>query len=173
MTRLRDTAITGQFIYGQTFEEFKVGDSRTTNTGGDPRDMDPVLVPGLYYVRPVFDDEWRLGLTLNAPGGFGAGNGPNWAGRYYSDQFNLVFLAATGTLARRVTPWLSLGAGLTIQYAGAESTTQAVNPGPDDPDAKLDMEADGIGLGVIASTLLDISDQTRFGITWHSRVRGQ
>ena len=109
MTRLKDTAITGQFVYGTTFEEFKVDESRTTMSGGNPRDMDPVMVPSLYYVRPIFDEQWRLGLTLNAPGGFGAGNGPNWAGRYYSDQSNLVFLAATGTLARRVTPWLSLG----------------------------------------------------------------
>jgi long-chain fatty acid transport protein len=170
MTRLKDAAITGQFIYGTTFEEFKVDESRTTMSGGNPRDMDPVMVPSIYYVRPIFDDEWRLGLTLNAPGGFGAGNGPNWAGRYYSDQSSLVFIAATGTLARRVTPWLSLGGGLTVQYTGANSTTQARNPGPTDPDAKLEMDADGVGLGLVASALFDISDNTRFGITWHSET---
>ena len=60
-------------------------------SGGNPRDMDPVMVPSFYYVRPVFDDEWRLGLTLNAPGGFGAGNGPNWAGRYYSDELETFY----------------------------------------------------------------------------------
>ena len=170
MTRLEGPSLTGQMIYGTTFEEFKVDDSLTTTDGGNPRDMDPVIVPSLYYVRPIFDDDWRLGLTLNAPGGFGAGNGPNWAGRYYSDQFNLVFVAATGTLARRVTPWLSLAGGLTVQYMSANSTTQAINPGPTDADAKLEMDADGVGLGLIAGALFDISDRTRFGITWHSET---
>ena len=170
MTRLKDPALTGQLIYGTTFEKFKVDESRTTPSGGNPRDVDPLIVPSLYYVRPIFDDDWRLGLTLNAPGGFGAGNGPNWAGRYYSDQSNLIFVAATATLARRVTPWLSLGGGLSVQYISADSTTQALNPGPDEPDAKLEMDADGTGLGYVASALFDISDQTRLGVIWHSET---
>ena len=130
MPRLEGSNFAGQLIYGQSFQTFQNDDSVTTNSGGDPRDPDPVIVPSLYYVRPIFNDDWRLGLTLNAPGGFGAGNGPNWAGRYYSDQFSLIFLAATATLARRVTPWLSLGAGVSVQYTSADSTTQVVDPGP-------------------------------------------
>ncbi len=168
MTRLEGSNFAGQLIYGRSFQTFQNDDSVTTNSGGDPRDPDPVIVPSLYYVRPIFNDDWRLGLTLNAPGGFGAGNGPNWAGRYYSDQFSLIFLAATATLARRVTPWLSLGAGVSVQYTSADSTTQVLDPGPG--DAKLEVDADGAAPGYIASALFDISDRTRFGITWHSET---
>jgi long-chain fatty acid transport protein len=170
MARIDGSAFAGQLIYGTRFSSFNVDDSVTTNTGGDPRDQDPVIVPSLYYVRPIFGDDWRLGLTLNAPGGFGTGNGPNWAGRYYSDQFSLIFLAATATLARRVTPWLSLGGGVSYQYSSTEATTQALNPNPGDPDAKLEVDADGADFGYIASALFDLSDRTRFGVTWHSET---
>jgi len=170
MPRIDGSAFAGQLIYGTRFSSFNTDPNRTTTAGGDPRDPKPVIVPSLYYVRPIFNEDWRLGLTLNAPGGFGAANGPNWAGRYYSDQFSLIFLAATATLARRVTPWLSLGGGASVQYTSSDATTQVVNPGPTDPDAKLDVDADGADLGYIASALFDLSDRTRFGVTWHSET---
>ncbi|MGI9330422.1 MAG: OmpP1/FadL family transporter [Gammaproteobacteria bacterium] len=170
MTRLDGSEFAGQLIYGTRFSSFNVDDSVTTNTGGDPRDEDGVFVPSFYFVRPVFNDDWRLGLTLNAPGGFGASNGPNWAGRYYSDQFSLIFIAATATLARRVTPWLSVGGGLSYQYSSTESQTQVVNADPGDPDAKLDVDAEGGDFGYVASALVDLSSRTRFGVTWHSET---
>ena len=79
MVRLEGSNLATQLIYGQTEASFQT-DDRTTTAGGDPRDNDPVLVPSLYYVRPIFDENWRLGFTLNVPGGFGASNGLNWAG---------------------------------------------------------------------------------------------
>ena len=78
MTRLKASELSAQAILGQSFAEFEVDESLTTTDGGNPRDADPVIVPALYYVRPLGED-WRLGLTLNVPSGFGAGNGPNWA----------------------------------------------------------------------------------------------
>lgn len=169
MVRLEQSAFTGQIIYGQTFQSFQTDQGLTTVDGGDPRDQDPVIVPSLYYVRPIFNDDWRLGLTLNVPGGFGAGNGPNWAGRYYSDQFSLVFVAATATLARRITPWLSVGGGVSVQYTDTESTTQVRNPN-NDPDGRLEVTADGIAPGYVASLLIDFSPRTRFGVAWHSET---
>jgi long-chain fatty acid transport protein len=170
MTRLKDPMLTGQMILGTSFSDFEVDDSLTTNTGGDPRSPTPVVVPSLYYVRPLFSDDWRIGLTLNAPGGFGAQSGPNWAGRYYNDESSLIFIAGTFTVAYRVTRWLSLGTGVSVQYSSASSKTQVVNPGPTDSDAKLKTDADGVGVGGLASALIEFSDQTRFGITWHSET---
>ena len=170
MTRLKNPMLTGQLILGSSFSDFQVDDSRTTNTGGDPRSPTPVVVPSVYYVRPLFSERWRLGLTLNAPGGFGAQSGPNWAGRYYNDESSLIFIAGTMSVAYRLTPWLSLGSGLSIQYTSSKSKTQVVNPGAGDPDAKLKTKADGVGVGFIASALVELSPQTRFGIVWHSET---
>ena len=169
MTRLNESQLATQLIVGQSFAEFKVDESRTTTDGGDPRDADPVVVPAVYYVRP-FAEDWRLGLSVNVPSGFGAGNGPNWAGRYYSDQFSLVFVSANATVAYPITDKLSLGGGLSVMYSTSEDTTQVSNPGPGAGDAKLEVEADGAAVGYIASVLYEWSDRTRFAAAWHSEV---
>lgn len=169
MTRLEDSKLAVQLILGQSLAEFEVDEAVTTTEGGDPRTLDPVAIPAVYYVRPLFE-EWRLGLSVNVPSGFGASNGPDWAGRYHSDQFDLVFVAANATIARRLTPWLSLGGGVSAIGSVAESTVQVNNPGDDDPDAKLETEAEGVGLGFIGSAMIDISPRTRFAINWHSEA---
>lgn len=64
MTRLDSPSLVTQLIAGQSFAEFKVDESLTTTDGGNPRDSDPVFVPGVYYARPLGDD-WRLGFGLN------------------------------------------------------------------------------------------------------------
>ena len=91
------------------------------------------------------------------PGGFGTSNGPNWAGRYYSDQFDLVFIAATTTLARRVTP-VDVGGrrGVSVQYSSSESTTQLVNPGQSRRSARGGSRWHCAGIR-IASVLFDLS----------------
>jgi len=167
MTRLDHSELAAQLIAGQSFERFKVDENLTTTDGGDPRHKDPVYVPGVYYVRPMGDD-WRLGFSVNVPSGFGAANGPNWAGRYYSDSFDLVFVNTNVTLAYPVTDWLSLGGGVSIIYSTSQDTTQVPNPGIDEPDAKIEVKGSGFSVGWIASALIELSPRTRLGVTWHS-----
>lgn len=169
MTRLEKSELTTQVIVGSSFAEFEVDEELTTNSGGDPRTADPVVVPAIYYVRPMGED-WRLGLSVNVPSGFGASNGPNWAGRYYSDQFDLVFVAANATLAYPLTDWLSVGGGVSIIGSSAESTVQVNNPGLDNPDAKLETKSDGVGFGFIASAMVELSPRTRLAFNWHSEA---
>jgi long-chain fatty acid transport protein len=169
MTRLDERQVAVQAIIAQSFGEFKVDESVTTVSGGDPRSSDPVAVPALYYVQP-FAEDWRLGMSLVVPAGFGSSNGPNWAGRYYSDKFDMIFVAANVTLAHPVTSWLSLGGGVSIMGSSVGSTTQVNNLGPDNPDAKLETDADGVGFGLIASAMIEFSPKTRFTATWNSET---
>jgi long-chain fatty acid transport protein len=169
MTRLDGPQLVAQAVVAQGFGDFEVDEALTTTSGGDPRSSDPVVVPSLYYVRPVAE-QWKLGFSLVVPAGFGGNSGPTWAGRYYSDQFDLIFVAANVTVARPVTSWLSLGGGISIMGSSAASKTQVNNPGPDSPDAKLKTDASGVGFGVIASAMVELSPQTRFSITWNSET---
>ena len=170
MTRIKDPELTSQLILGNSFSDFKIDESRTTVGGGNPSSPTPIVVPSIYYVRPLFSDRWRVGLSLNAPGGFGAQSGPNWSGRYYNDESSLIFIAGTTTVAYRVAPWLSLGTGVSVQYTSSESKTQVANPGPTDSRGKLRTKAKGVGVGFLASALIEFSPQTRFGITSHSET---
>ena len=169
MTRLDGPVYSGQMILGASLSEFEVDPSVTTTSGGDPDDPAPVIVPSFYHVRPIFGDKWRLGLALNVPGGFGANNGSSWAGRYYSDDFSLIFVAATATVARRVSPWLSLGGGLSVQYSSSDSTTRVPNP-MTPGDARLEVETDGVAAGWIGSAMFEFSERTRLAVTVHSET---
>jgi len=169
MTRLDDSQLIAQVILAQSFGEFEVDENLTTVSGGDPRTPDIMAVPSLYYVRP-FAEDWRLGLSLMVPAGFGTSNGPNWSGRYYSDSFDLIFVSANATIAYPVTNWLSLGGGITIMGSTADSTTQVNSLGLDEPDARLRMEAEGVAVGAIASMMVELSPKTRFTVNWNSEV---
>ena len=166
MTRLKSAQLSVQAIAGQSFAEFEVDENLTTTSGGDPKDSDPVIVPAIYYVRPLGED-WRLGLSMNVPSGFGAGNGSNWAGRYYSDEFELVFVAVNATLAYPVNDWLSLGGGPQIMYADLELKAKAPPP---NGNGEVKIDGDDIAFGFGLGGLIEVSEHTRFGIVYQSEI---
>ncbi len=168
MTRLDSPQLVGGLAVLEPFARFKVDEDRTTVEGGNPRDPDPVIIPSVSYTQPL-SDKWRAGLSFFAPAGFGASQGPNWSGRYYSDDMSLVFLALNGVVAYQVAPWLSLGGGLSINYSSADSTTQVNNVDSPD-DAKLTSEADGVGAGLVFSALVEFTPQTRLGLNYVTEV---
>lgn len=169
MVRLGGTQMTGQGILIQSFSEFKVDESRTTVDGGDPRDSEPSLVPAFYYSNE-YSDDWRLGFSLNIPSGFGSNNGPNWAGRYYSDKFTLVYVALSPAVAYAVTDNFSVGAGFSAVYTSSETTTRVNNEPyePGAPDGRLQAEADGVGYSFSLSALYQFSENTRVGLSFRS-----
>lgn len=102
MARLDGRHLTNQVIFIIPMSEFEVDEDLTTTEGGNPRKPDSAFVPAVYY-QDEFADDWRWGVSLNVPSGFGSNNGPNWAGRYYSDEFTLAYVALSPALAYKVT----------------------------------------------------------------------
>ncbi len=169
MSRLNGTQMTGQAIFVASLAEFEVDEQRTTVEGGDPREPDPAVIPAFYY-QQGFREDWRLGISVNIPTGFGTNNGPNWAGRYYSDEFTYFLIAVSPAIAYRVNDHLSLGAGVSATYTSTESSTR-INNDPFQagaPDGKLEAEADGVGVGFSLSALYELSENTRVGLAFRS-----
>src|SRR3954471_3760975 len=57
-----------------------------------------------------------VGLSVNGPFGLITKAGPYWAGQVYSRSSRLFTLNATPTIGVKLTDWLSIGAGVQIQY---------------------------------------------------------
>lgn len=171
MTRLEGTQMTLNGILAVDFSKFEVDEKVTTVDGGDPRDPQSSLVPSFYYSRQ-FRENWNFGYSLNVPTGFGATNGPNWAGRYYSDRSSLVYIALSPALAYKLSDNLSVGASLRIMYADSEVQTRVNNNliGDRFEDGRVSVEADGVGYGAGISMLYSFSPDTRVGLTWNSQV---
>jgi len=94
MARLKEGGHSlAELMVVESLSRFDVDGSVTTVDGGDPdTDRTPVTIPSIYYVNSLNED-WRYGFTINVPTGFGSNDGASWAGRYYSGNFTLVYIA--------------------------------------------------------------------------------
>ena len=171
MSQLPGRQMTFNGVLINTFSEFKVDESQTTVGGGNPRDSEPSLVPSFYY-STQYQEDWHFGYSLNVPTGFGNTDGPNWAGRYYSDRFSLVYVALSPAVSYDFNEHLSVGANVNIMYSDSSVRTQVNNNliGDRYEDGKLTVESDGVGVGASLGMLYSFSPDTRIGLTWSSQV---
>src|SRR4051794_22556883 len=86
-----------------------------------------LLVPSSYSSYQISDRLW-VGLSVNGPFGLVTKADPFWAGQVYGRSSRLFTLNATPTVGVRLTDWLSVGAGVQVQYIDA-TLTRAV-PAP-------------------------------------------
>ena len=168
MTRLaRPTTSLGALL-ARGFGKFEIDEDLTTVDGGDPDSGgSPVVIPSAYYVRPV-GERWRVGVSLTVPSGFGSDNGGDWAGRYYSDAYSLVYVALTPAVAYRISEQWSFGVAVGINYTLSDSEVAINTLVPGRPDGRLETELDGIGVNGSVSLLWEPSSRTRFGLVYTS-----
>ena len=168
MTRLdRPTTSLGALL-ARSFGSFEIDEELTTVDGGDPDSSNtPIVIPSAYHVRPI-GERWRIGISLTVPSGFGSENGADWAGRYYSDSYSLVYVALTPAVAYRVNEQWSIGVAVGINYTLSDSEVAINTLVPGRPDGRLETELDGIGVNTSASLLWEPSRRTRFGLVYTS-----
>ena len=164
----RYTTVGGMLAFSSS--EFKVKEDKTTVDGGDPdSDYYPVGIPSAYHVRSI-NDHWRWGLSLFVPSGFGSDNGSDWAGRYYSDSFSLVYVSLSPALSYRINDQWALGMMVNITYNYSESTSRVRNLEPGSGDGKLEFDGDAVGFNGSLSLMYRPTEQTRFGLLYASEA---
>jgi long-chain fatty acid transport protein len=148
--------------------QFRPG-SGTTTTG--PNGDGSVVLPtaGLFYVQPLGKD-WRVGLSLGSYMGLGVKYEDDWVGRYYVQESALVTLDLMPSVSYRVNDWLSIGAGLMLQYAYLK-TKLSLNNTIFGGDGQLEYKDDSFGVGGGAGILVEPWKGTRFGLTYMSPVQ--
>jgi long-chain fatty acid transport protein len=164
MSRLGGQATTLRAAIAKGMGEFKVDESRTSVAGGDPDDSgSPVLIPLAFHVRQL-NERVHAGISLTVPTGFGTDYGDDWAGRYYTDNYSLVYVAVTPAVSYRLNEQWSFGTAVGINYTQSESEVAINSLGG--PDGKLKAELDGVGTNVTLSALWEMSERTRFGLVY-------
>ena len=169
MSRLQGTHITVQTMVALPLADFDVDEGVTEVHGGDPDlGSDPFIIPSVYYVRQL-DDRWHAGISLTIPSGFGSDYGGQWAGRYETVDFSLVYIALTPALSYRVNDKLSFGGSVGINYTSETSEVKIIQPlDPDTGDGKITSDLDAVAFNVSLSMLYEFTDRTRAGIGWTS-----
>jgi long-chain fatty acid transport protein len=164
--------------------------------GGDAGDWN--LVPAAYFVLPV-GDALAFGIGVNAPFGLKLVYDDSWIGRFQASRSEIETLNFNPSVAWRIGERISLGAGIDYQRLDAELTNdvnysaviaqgvqQLVVAGQLPPATGAAIVAANAGSSGLArvrgdddawgfnvGALFDLSDDTRLGLSYRSRLRSR
>jgi len=155
------------------FVNVKFDVDKATFGGGDGGNAgDFVPVGSFSYVYSATPD-LKLGITAGSYFGLGLDYGDDWAGRYYITEGEFLTFLINPSVGYRINNWLSIGAGVDILYAKLDQKAAINNQltdGAGFPDGKLKIEDDDVGYGFNLGTLIELSEATRFSLTYRSKV---
>ncbi|MDI2594668.1 outer membrane protein transport protein [Pseudomonas sp. N3-W] len=144
--------------------------SSSPNSGTNKGDMVPfIAVPMGYYVKPI-DDHWAVGIGMYAPFGLITKYENGFAGRYFGSESNVKVVTLQPTVSYAFNDKVSIGFGPTINRIDGTlesniSATQAA------PDGQVKIKGDDTALGYNIGVLVQATDNTRVGLTYHSKVK--
>jgi len=168
MSRITREQVTG----GVAFLDAKtdISDASSSPNGGSNKgDMVPFTsVPMGFYVKPI-DEHWAFGLGVYVPFGLITDYENNFAGRYFGSKSEVQVITFQPTVSYKFNDVVSIGFGPTINRIDGTlesnlSITQAL------PDGKVKIKGDDTALGYNVGVLVQATDTTRLGLTYHSKV---
>lgn len=151
-------------------------------SGGDAGQA--LRLPNIFYSHS-FSDRLKVGIDVVVPFSLDTKYDSLWVGRYYAVKSELQTYDINPAIAYRIDERWSLGAGISAQHLDAE-LTHAVDFGlinaldcsndypliPSIPtsDGSVAVTGDDWGYGFNLGVLFESSENTRFGLTYRSKV---
>ena len=169
MTLLKETGFVAGINALYVTAEFDPGPA-TTNTGGGGGNAGGFSPGGGFYYANRHSDRTQWGVALNSWFGLGLDYDDDWAGRYFSQEADIFSVALTGTVSHRINDRFSIGGGLSA-LMGELTVITAVNNAADGlEDGTINLESDDVGVGFNIGLMYEVSDATRFGLTYRSEI---
>ncbi|MFJ4195292.1 OmpP1/FadL family transporter [Pseudomonas sp. NPDC089534] len=168
MSRIKREQVTGGVAFLDASTDISHGSS-SPNSGSNKGDMVPFTsVPMGYYVKPI-DEHWAFGLGMYVPFGLITDYENGFAGRYFGSKSKVQVITLQPTVSYAFNDKVSIGFGPTINRIDGSlesnlSITQAA------PDGKVKIKGDDTALGYNVGVLVQATDSTRVGLTYHSKV---
>lgn len=112
MTQLQSNMVSGGLNLIWAESQFTDAGSNTTGQPGKTDELG--VVPNVYSVSKL-NEQWSLGLGINAPFGLASEYDSNWYGRYLATRSELQVLNINGTAAYKLNDQWSFGFGINYQ----------------------------------------------------------
>jgi long-chain fatty acid transport protein len=130
----------------------------------------------------------KLGLGITSPFGLSSEYEDDWVGRYNTLLSGITTININPSIAVRVADWLSIGGGMSVQYAegrrrndldfGTICFNELLGPGPctglgilpQGADGRLTIDASDWGIGYNLGVLIRPLPQTRVGLAYRSSI---
>lgn len=172
------------------------GDGSTAILGKPARANNVDVLPTFYYVQQL-NDNIAFGAFINAPYATGTNFGKQSVGRYHVTQSEITGINTGLSMALKANDKINLGASLIIQYFDANSevaiNTSAIcygaeangdlgpfscndlgiastSLGSNKHDGLFVMRGKNTAIGFSAGALIDITKQSRLGMSYRSRI---
>lgn len=132
-------------------------------------------LPGAsFFVSQQIDERSAIGFGMYGNFGLALDYDDDWAGRYFNQEAAVIGVSFQPTIAHKFTDQLTLGIGPRIVYAYYRNET-AINNNllglRDAPDGQLEYKDTDVGTGVNIGLLYDLSDRTKIGFAYTSKVK--
>jgi len=145
----------------------------TGSNGGNPFSVE--ALPHAYIAAPLFNDRFWAGVGVTAPFGLSNDFSDDFVGRYNSSENMLKTIDIEPTMAWKATDWLSVGAGVSFQYATADLKNAIPSPatvgGPTvATDGVTRLKGDDWATGFNFGILLKPIESTKIGFNYREGV---
>jgi long-chain fatty acid transport protein len=140
--------------------------------GGQSVMPDPILrgiLPGNAIALPI-SDRLAVGLVITSPFSFTSDYDPSGWQRYGAIRSRLTTFDIQPSVAFMAADWLSVGAGLNIEYADAFLSNALPNLAPGSADGRVRIKGNGWDLGWSAGVQLRPSKRLTIGLAYKSEV---
>ncbi|NOY13282.1 MAG: aromatic hydrocarbon degradation protein [Deltaproteobacteria bacterium] len=151
--------------------------------GGDGGDGGSLAAaPNFYYAMPL-ENGLVIGVGVNSPFGLATKYDSDWIGRYHGIESEVKTVNVNPSIAYKFGDMLSVGAGVNIQYLEAKlsnaidfGTLDAVSFGgafsltPQGDDGYVTLKGDSIAYGYNLGILLELSEDSRIGLAYRSKI---
>jgi long-chain fatty acid transport protein len=158
----RQLVVAGHLIKPQAEFSGTVSPDIGGGNGGDAGSL--ALVPNAYFAYRLTPDI-HLGVGLNAPFGLKTEYDATWKGRTHAVKSEVKTINLNPSIAWKASESLSLGAGVSFQYAEATLTNSAGGAG------LATVTGDDYGWGYNLGALWQASEGTRIGLAYRSEVK--
>lgn len=148
------------------------------------------FIPAAFFAAPLMDGQLWVGLGVTAPFGLNIEYPDNSMTRYQNIRTELRVIDINPSVGWRVNDWLSVGLGVSAQYADATlgsaidfgaaclAQVEPVAPGtcvatgllPQQADGRVTVEGDDWSYGWNAGVMLTPAEGTRIGLAYRSAI---
>jgi long-chain fatty acid transport protein len=168
MSRLKRQQITGGIAAIDASSD--INDASGSRSGTNKGDMVPfTAVPMGFYVKPI-NDQWAFGLGVYAPFGLITDYESGFQGRNFGSKSEVKVITFQPTVSYAFNDKVSIGFGPTVNRISG--TLEAALTTPLSPnDGNVQIKGDDVGYGYNIGVLVQATDSTRVGLTYHSKVK--
>lgn len=125
-------------------------------------------IPHGYISHQLSDDMW-VGLAMTVPFGMGTEYDDNWAWANRGISAEVLTFDLNPNVAWKVSDKLSLGAGMSVQYASAKLKKRSQDP-LFHSEFNSEIDADSVAWGFNVGLMWSPLDNLRFGLSYRSKV---